>query len=166
MSFSIRLAASLKPTGIPPVLSRTSPAISRKASTLLRSGKVAGEIADGRSRVRADVGPADALPLQHLLELGLASGDGVLATLANLVRATTREEVRDALVVIMLDASVSMSLEDHFPDGRSIRDLATTTELDPEDVSDVARLELVKRALSRDGAAVLRALGEHHRLKV
>lgn len=91
---------------------------------------------------------------------------GVLLVLYELVETTTREEVRDSWVVVMLDDSVSMSLKDRFSDRSVVAGLAGATGLPVDEVEQKSRLDLMKLAIEKDDNAFLRALLEKNRVKV
>jgi hypothetical protein len=101
-----------------------------------------------------------------LAALRAAALAGVLLVLFELVETTTREEVRDSWVVVMIDDSVSMSLKDRFSDRSVVAGLAGATGLAPGEVEQRSRLELVKLALERDDDAFLRGLLQKNRVKV
>lgn len=116
---------------------------------------------------RAEFAPA-ASPAKRILLAALRAAAlvAVLLVLYELVETTTREEVRESWVVVMIDESVSMSLRDRFADRSVVDGLARATALDPEDVEDRTRLDLVKRALEKDDHALLKGLVAKNRVKV
>jgi uncharacterized membrane protein len=91
---------------------------------------------------------------------------GVFALLADLVETTNREEVRPSWVVVMIDDSVSMTLKDRFADRGAVDLLAAATGVPASGVEELTRLELVKKAVSKDDWALVRALSEKNKLKV
>ncbi|HVY61081.1 MAG TPA: VWA domain-containing protein [Planctomycetota bacterium] len=91
---------------------------------------------------------------------------GVFAVLADLVAQTNRQEVRPSWVVVMIDDSVSMTLKDRFADRAAVDSLAAATGVPASGVEDLTRLDLVKKAMSRDDWAIVRGLAEKNKLKV
>jgi len=114
-----------------------------------------------RERTPAGFGPRAFLAGLRALAMLL-----VFVLLGELVETTTREEVRPSYVVVMIDDSVSMTLKDRFADRSMVRGLADATGIEEGSVEDRSRLDLVKRALGRDDAALLKALSAKNRLKV
>jgi hypothetical protein len=110
--------------------------------------------------------PADRSRRILLAGLRAAALVGVLLVLYELVETTTREEVRDSWVVLMIDDSVSMSLKDRFARREAVDGIAAATGIAPEDVEQRSRLDLVKHALAKDDAALVRGLLAKNRVKV
>lgn len=90
----------------------------------------------------------------------------VFVLLAELVETTTRQEVRPSWVVVMIDESVSMTLKDRFADRASVDGLSRATGVPSDSVEEHTRLDLVKRALAKDGGEVVRGLVEKNKVKV
>lgn len=115
---------------------------------------------------RRERSPAGALPRLFLAGIRALVLLAIFALLAELVETTTREEVRPSYVVVMIDDSVSMTLKDRFAERAEVSRLASAAGITDDYVEDLARLELVKKALSKDDAALLRQLAEKNRLKI
>ncbi len=90
----------------------------------------------------------------------------VFVLLAELVESTTREEVRPSWVVVMIDESVSMTLKDRYADRAAVDALSRATDVPSDGVEELTRLDLVKRALAREGGEVVRRLVEKNKVKI
>jgi hypothetical protein len=91
---------------------------------------------------------------------------GVALVLFEPVETRTREEVRDSFAIVMIDESLSMSFADRFSTREPAERLARAVDLEPSQVEDRPRIELVRRALAHSENAALRGLAAKNRVKV
>jgi uncharacterized membrane protein len=105
--------------------------------------------------------------------LGLAALRTVILLLVLLVlggpyRQEERKAIERSHLVVLVDSSASMNVKDSYEpsEERRLLDFAFSPGTRPADLEEVSRGDLVRRALSDDGAALLRKWGERFVLHV
>ncbi len=90
----------------------------------------------------------------------------VLGVLFTPVQSLVVSEPKESYVAVLIDRSLSMTFKDRYGDSSLTADLAEVADLDPARIEDTKRIDLVRRALTKEDGAWFDALRRKNRVRL